>query len=189
MADPGTMALILGIGFMAVGQIRQGQVAKAQGKFAEKVAQANNMALQRQAEAEKEAARIDEERESRKGKIFMALQRATAGKSNIGLAGATLNVLADTAFQFSLNRNLILRRGLLRSRELRQRGAIELAQGSFAKSVGKQAYRTSILSAAGTVAMGVYQSGAFAKAPTGSGITSSTTGQFSSSYYTTPQPL
>ena len=80
-----------------------------------------------------------------------------------------MSVLADTAFQFFLDRNLTLRRGLIRSRELRAvadleifkgkvlgrqelfRGQLSLAQGQFAFTLGREAKRLSYIKAGGTI--------------------------------------
>ena len=105
----------------------------------------------RQAKAEQDAAAIDESRIARQEKIAKARQRAALGKTGGGLAGATLSLLADTAAQFSLDRNLTLRRGLIRSRELRARGGIIASQGAFAATIGKQAKKASFIKAAGSV--------------------------------------
>ena len=159
------MSVLVGVGLLAAGQIQQGRIAAAQGRFQkeiglrnQQIALANQRALERQAKAEQEAASLEESRIARREKIVKAAQRAIVGKSGVGLAGATLSVLADTAFQFSLERNLALRAGLLRARELTFRGGIfkfqgELAaaRGRFASSFGAAQKRASFISAAGSV--------------------------------------
>jgi hypothetical protein len=178
-----SLLLVAGGALKAYGYIKEDQIVEAQGKFAKQVgarnlqvaranqrnieaaAKADQEAYERQAKAEMDAAEIEEKRVARKEKLVKAAQRAVVGKSGIGLAGATLNVLADTAFQFSLDRNLILRRGLIRSRELlyagemalfrgrvlgRQelfRGQLSYAQGKWASTLGKQAKQLSYIKA------------------------------------------
>ncbi len=144
-------AIIAGGGFQAFAAIKEGQIAETQGKFEKQIALRNQQALERQAKAEIEASQIEESRVARREKIIKATQRATLAKSGVGLAGATLSVLAETAFQFSLERNLILRRGLIRGRELRERGRIIAAQGRFARTVGRQARRFSFIKAGGSI--------------------------------------
>ncbi len=146
-----TAAIIGGGILQAFSQLKQGQIAEAQGKFQKQIAVRNKQALERQAKAERDAAAIEESRISRREKIVKATQRAAFAKSGGDLAGASLNVLADTAFQFSLDRNLTLRRGLFRSRELTARGGIFSAQGAFASTLGKQAKRASFIKAGSTV--------------------------------------
>lgn len=144
-------AIIAGGVLQGVSQIQEGRIAEAQGKFTKDIALRNQQALERQATAEREAAGIEESRIARQEKIVKARQRATVAKSGIGLAGATLSVLADTAFQFSMDRNLVLRRGLIRSRELIQRGRILAAQGRFARTLGTQTKRLSFIKAGGSI--------------------------------------
>ncbi len=150
-------AIIAGGALTAFAAIKEGQIAEAQGKFAKQIALRNQQALERQAKAETEASKIEEARVSRKEKIVKAAQRAIIGKSGVGLAGATLSLLAETAFQFSMERNLILRRGLIRGRELIERGRIIAAQGRFAKTVGTQAKRLSFIGAGGSILSSVGQ--------------------------------
>lgn len=168
----GTVALVLaGTTLIAGSQIQQGRIAKAQGDFARKIGERNQQALNRQAEAERKAAAIEEQRISRKGKIFEAAQRAIAGKSGGQIAGASLSVLADTAKQFALDRSLALRRGFIRSQELRQRGRIVAAGGRFAQSVGRTQRNAAFLSAGGSI---LATAGTLGRAPTPSGSPAST---------------
>ena len=143
--------LTVGVGFGVAGTIQQGRIAKAQGSFQEKMALRNQQALERQGRAEQAAAQLEERRVARREKIVKAAQRATVGKSGIGLAGATLSVLADTAFQFSLERNLVLRRGLLAKQGLFKRGAITAAGGRFAKTTGLAESRASFVKAGASI--------------------------------------
>ena len=162
-------AIIAGGAMQSYGQIKQGQMAEAQGKFTKAVAMRNQQALNRQAKAEMEAARSEESRISRKEKIAKASQRASSAKSGFSLAGASLEVLTDTAYQFSLDKNLALRRGVFRSQELIERGELVMAQGRWARTQGKQAKKMAYLSAGGTMLMSAGMAKAFTPAPTGTG--------------------
>jgi hypothetical protein len=152
-------ALIIGAGMMAASTIQEGIIAEAQGKFAQKIGIQNQLALERQAKAEREAASIEETRVARKEKIISARQRARMGKTGVGLAGASLEFLADTAFQFSMERNLILRRGLIRGQELRWMGRMEYAKGKWAKRLGTQAKRLSYVKAGASILGSAGQAG------------------------------
>lgn len=146
----------LAVGILgAIAAVKQGKIAEAQGEFAKDMAVRNQQALERQAKSEREAAAIEESRIARKEKITKARQRAVVGKSGVGLAGATLSVLTDTAAQFSIGRNLALRRGLIRSRELRERGEIQLARGRFAFTLGREAKKLSFVKAGASILGGV----------------------------------
>lgn len=145
----------------AAGIIQEGRIAKAQGSFEKKIALRNQQELERQADAEIAASKIESARISRRGKIAEAAQIAAVGKLGVGLAGSTLSVLADTAAQFFIERNLVLRSGLFRARSLRQRGSIIAAQGRFAKTLGTQAQRLSFAKAGGSILSSAGSSGAF----------------------------
>jgi len=156
----GAVLLMAGAGLMAAGQLKQGRIAEAEGQFAKKIAIRNQQALERQAKAERGAASIEADRASRQEKIVMGAQRAQAGKSGGQIAGSSLDFLADTARQFSIQRNLILRGGLIRGQELREQGQIVKAKGRWAATLGKQAKQLSYIKATGTI-LGGAQSGQF----------------------------
>ena len=140
-------AILIAGGLTAASQIQEGRIAKAQGSFANKIARRNQEALNRQAKAEEAASRLEERRIARKQKIFQARQLARIGKGGAGLVDATLAALVDTAMQFSIERNLALRRGVFRAGALRERGVIIAAQGRWAKTLGRQAQRLSYVKA------------------------------------------
>jgi hypothetical protein len=147
----------------ALGQVKQGQIAAAQGDFEKEIAAKNQQALERQAVAEQEASKVEEGRIARRSRLVQARLAVGQAKSGLGLAGATVDALADAAFQFSFDRNLTLRRGLIKSRELKQRGRIIAAQGRFAKTIGRQKRTAFFMAAAGS-----------ALSPLGGGSTPST---------------
>jgi len=140
-----------GAGLQAYSTIQEGRLAEQQGKFYEELSERNQQALNRQAKAEMEAAQLEQERAARKQKIFQASQIAAAGKSGISLAGASLNALTDTAYQFSMERNLILRSGLFRSQQLQQQGRMEYSKGKWSAYLGRQAKRLSYMKAGATI--------------------------------------
>lgn len=175
-ADPFTLMLLAGGGMKAAAAIQEGRIAKAQGDFAEKIGQRNQQALERQTKAEKEAAAIEESRIARQEKIVKARQRAAIGKSGVGLAGATLSVLIDTAYQFFMERNLALRRGMIRGRELRERGHIVAAQGKWANIMGTQAKRLSYFKAGGSILGAAGMAGFLSPATAGTAGSASTFG-------------
>ena len=180
MADPVTLAILISGSLKAASQIQEGRIAKAQGSFANKIALRNQESLERQAKAERAASRVEEARISRREKIFKGRQRARIGKQATGLAGATLAALVDTAVQFSIERNLALRRGLVRGRELKRRGVIIAAQGRWAKTLGTQAKRLSYIKATGSILGSVAMASQFGTATsTGTAGTFGTTPAFS----------
>jgi len=149
--DPISLLVLTGGGLQAAASIQEGKIAAAQGSFSKKIALRNEESLRRQGRAELEASKVEEERIARKEKIFKASQRAAVGKQGTGLAGASLAVLTDTAAQFSMDRNLALRRGILRKGQLYEQGAITAAQGRWAKTLGNQAKRLSYIKAGASI--------------------------------------
>lgn len=160
--------LAVGGGLMAYGQVRQGQLAEAEGKAQKKIADFNAEQLDRQAKSRQQAAAIEEQRVSRQSKMFMGKQRAEFAKSGLTMEGSALEVLSDTAYQFSMDRNLTLRQGLLDADYMRSQGAIQRVQGKWAREYGKQQKTSSYLSAAGTAMMTAYTAGQ-AMSATGAG--------------------
>jgi phage I-like protein len=151
-------ALLIAGGALAVsGQIKQGQIAESQGRLQEKISQRNQQALERQATAEKEASKLEERRIARRARLVQARLEVGQAKTGISPAGATIDALADAAFQFSLDRNLTLRSGLIRARELQSKGRLLAAEGKFAKKIGKQQKRAMFMQAFGTGLMGASQ--------------------------------
>ena len=161
MADPITIAILAGGGLIAGSQVQEGRIAKAQGSFANKIALRNQQALEKQAKAEMEASRLEERRIARKQKFLEARQIASMGKSGIGLAGASLEDLTDTAFQFSLDRNLTLRTGMIRAGQLRERGKIMAAEGKWSKAMGRQTQRLSYVKAGATILSSIALAGQY----------------------------
>lgn len=139
----------MGAFLTALGSVKEGQIAAAQGDLDKEIALRNQKALDRQAKAEVEASKIEESRISRKGKATVAAAVAQVGKTGGQLKNASLSALTDIVAQFSIDRNLTLRRGLIKSRELKQRGGIIAAQGRFAKTVGRQRRTAAFLKASG----------------------------------------
>ena len=143
--------LIVGAIVSAGAAVQQGMIAKKQGQFADKVSKRNQEALERQADAERKAAKFDEGRIARRQKLIEASQIAAGAKSGVALSNSSISVLSDTAFQFSLDRNLRLRQGLVKGQELKDRGNIIRAEGKFAKSVGKAKQTASFIQAGGSI--------------------------------------
>lgn len=171
MADPVTLLILAGGGLQAASQIQEGRIAKAQGSFANKIALRNQESLNRQAKAEEAASRLEEERIAKRQKIFQGKQLARIGKQGTGLAGATLAALVDTATQFSIERNLALRRGVFRAGALRERGTIIAAQGRWAKTLGKQAQRLSYIKAGASIGTAFATTSLLGQAGTGASTT------------------
>ena len=164
-----TGALIVGAGITAAGQIQQGRVAKAQGKATEKIQRYNAELAEREGKARMEASKLEERRVARQEKMFRGEQRARFAKAGISISeGTPIDVLADTAAQFAIDRNLTLRQGLTGQQQAKGQTAIFSAQGQQAKAIGRANQRLSYFNVAGTTLMAA---GAIDSAP-GNGGTS-----------------
>lgn len=145
----------------ALGTIQEGRAAEAQGKAQKRIAEINARNLEVQADAEKTAARLEEERVSRQQKATEGKQKTAFRKSGTTLEGTPTDLLADQAFQFELERNLVLRQGLVRAVQRRIEADIMRARGKQASAFGKFAKRNSILKASiklGGAALGSFPS-------------------------------
>ncbi len=176
MADPVTLFILASGGLSAASSIQGGRIAKAQGSFENKIALRNQEALLRQAKAEKSASDLEERRIAKRQKIDEARNLATLGKQGSGLGDATLAALVENASQFSIDRNLALRRGVFRAGALRQRGEIIASQGRWAKTLGKQAQRLSYVKAGGSLLAAAGAASAVGSAGTGSTVVSNNAG-------------
>ena len=155
-----TALLVVGGGLMAASQIQQGRLAKAQGSAQNKIAQYNAEQLERQAQARMEAAHLQDDRVARQARLFKGAQRASIGKSGLSLSeGSPLDLQADTAYQFALDRAFTLRSGLLDSKSLKAQGTIQGVEGKWAKSYGAASARNSYMQAAGTILGTAYMAG------------------------------
>ena len=150
------VAILFGAGLTAASVIQQGRIASAQGKAQDKIADFNAKQAKREAQARLDAAHIEADRIARKGRFVMAANRAVAAKSGISIAESpsTIEVLADTAFQFHLDRNLTLMQGMKDYVSLNAQSSLLRAEGAYAKSEGKSAYRMSFLTAGGALLSG-----------------------------------
>jgi hypothetical protein len=148
------LLLLTGAGIGAASTIQQGRIAEAQGKTTQRVNEYNAKQLDRQAKAKMDAAKINAERISKKENITQATNLARAAKSGISLgeSKSTVEVLADTAFQFHLDRNFTLMQGLSDQLSLENQASLLRAEGAFAKDMGKQAKRLSYVQAGGELA-------------------------------------
>lgn len=150
MADPFTIAAI---SLTAASAYQGAQVAKAQGKSDERIAEYNAQLAERHAKARLEASKIESSRLSRQQRIFEASNRARAAKSGISLSESpsAIEVLADTAYQFHLDRNLILNQGMQDYIQGQNQASLLRAEGAFAREQGQAQAFGSYLSGAGGV--------------------------------------
>ena len=95
---------------------------------------------------------LEDSRISRQARMFKGKQTAAFAKSGLLIAGgSSLEILADTAYQFAMDRALNLRSGLLESQYLVGQANIQTAQGKWAERYGREQKRTAYINAAGTI--------------------------------------
>jgi hypothetical protein len=164
--------------------IQQGIVAKAQGNAQDKMAKYNAKLAERQGKARLDAAKMQSERMSRQQRITEATNAALGAKSGISLSESksSIEVLADTAFQFHMDRNLILNQGMQDYIQAQNQASLLRAEGAFAKKMGKQAYTSGMVLGAVQLGGAAFMAGsAFGGAGAGAGTASSAGGSTTAS--------
>ena len=179
--DP-VILLVAGAVTSGVAGVQQARVTRAQGKVQQQVAEYNAKQVQRQGEARMDAAKIQSERISRQEKMVEAANIARAGKSGISLAESksTVEVLADAAYQFHLDRNFTLQQGMADYLQANQQASLLRAEGAFQKRVMRQQGTLQIIGAIGGGAATAGMAGMKSTVP---GSTSASTPQYSLSQY------
>ena len=150
--DPFSIALIVGGGFMAAGQIQAGQEAKAQAEREADIAAQNAKLKEAEAKAEQEAAAAAAEQFGKEADELTARQQVLYAKGGVEPSkGSSLTTIVKTAKDLEDDRLAILREGMISSAQRRAEANIYRMRGSAARSRGKSALRGSRLSAAGTI--------------------------------------
>jgi len=169
------LLIAAGTGLQAYGQITEGRMAYAEGKLKQGIHEYNMLALSREADSRREAAAMEEERIRREQDLAMGEKIAAAGAGGIvGTEGSSLDVLADTAYQFAMDRSLTLKRGLYESERLKGQAGIERVKGKWAYQYGKSLRTSAYLKAAGTILSGSFL--ASQAMPAGGGASDAATG-------------
>ena len=129
-------------------------MADAQGRASNDIAKYNAANLERQAASRLDAARLEDTRQIRRSNMALGAQIAQGGASG---TVSDVDVLADTAFQFAMDRNLMLRQGLVQSQELLGQAGMLRAQGEYASKVGKSKRNFSYAKAGASILAGGYE--------------------------------
>ncbi|HOL31793.1 MAG TPA: hypothetical protein PK052_07395 [Anaerohalosphaeraceae bacterium] len=154
--------------------VAQGLAAQAQGRANQRIAEYNAAMAERQGKAQMEAARLNSERLARQQRLAMGQNIAAAAKSGISLSGSVLDVLADTAYQYQLDRNLILTQGLNDYQTGSQRASLLRSEGKFSAAQGRSNALWAYLNGVSSVALGLASLRSMNSAA--SAMTTSTTG-------------
>lgn len=146
------VALIASAAATGFGLIQEGQIARAQGKAERQVADFNARQMEIEAQSRMESARLEEQRLARQRRAALGQAKAAYGKSGVAIEeGSPIEVLADMAYQFDIDRNLTLRSGMLERSHLRSQAALQRWQGQWAEKRGKQARTASFIQAGGSL--------------------------------------
>ena len=147
--DPVTIAIVAGL--QAASQIQEGRAAEAEGEARQDLANLQAEQLQREAKTRQQAAGLEEERVAKREKIHKAEQRVAFAKTGISISeSSSLGFIVDAAGEFTRERALTLRGGLLQSEALKFQAGLTIAEGKLAKQIGRQQKRASFVKAAGT---------------------------------------
>ena len=147
-----TAALLIGgTALLAGGQIQEGRLYEAEGKAKKGIADYNAEQLERQAASRLQAGELEDVRQARKARIALGSQIARGGKSGVV---SDVDALADTAFQFAMDRNLMMRQSLLQSQQLLGQAGMQRAQGRYARDLGKSQRNQQFMKAGGSLLMG-----------------------------------
>ncbi|MHC5062295.1 MAG: hypothetical protein ACYTFK_14660 [Planctomycetota bacterium] len=178
--------ILAGGGLAAASTIQQGRIAEAQGEAQDEIKRYQAEQVRRQGEARLSAAKIEATRVSRKERIVSAMNIARSAKSGISLSESpsTIEAMADVAYQFHLDRNLITQGGMQDFLSAEGQSSLLRAEGAFAKEQGKAAKRLSYLTAASQMMMA---GGAAGAASTPAPQSTGTPTTFSSGAQTTGQ--
>lgn len=176
------IALIaVGTGISAYSAYQQGQAAKSNAEYQNRIAQYNAqvakqqadydaMMQQRQAEEAKLKAGYEAKLHEKRGEELQARQRALYGKSGVLFRGSPLAVIESTAMELEMDKQMILREGRMAyesgmygARARKQFGEMEAdilrMQGSATLRRGRYAARGATLSSIGTLLTGAGQAG------------------------------
>ena len=135
----------IGSTIAAYGQLRQGQYAKAAGKY-------NAAVAEREGEAAAQKAEYEAEASARKFKILMGKQRASYAKAGVDIAsGSPLLMLAAQAEEAEREREAILYGGDIAQRGAQGQATMSRFQGRQAAIAGKLAAGSTFLTGLGNV--------------------------------------
>ena len=140
MAGPAVIPLIIAsTAFTAFSQYRQAQGQEA-------IAEYNAKVSEQEANARERAAGVEAEQFRKEGKALQATQRVQFGRSGVLAAtGAPLNLMAETAKELELDRQMILAGGAAEASRFRSQAVGQRMQGEAAMSAGRGAALGSVL--------------------------------------------
>jgi len=133
---------------------QQGVTAKRQAASQAAWNEYNASIARREAEAERKASAFEAQQFRRKGKMLSARQRSLIGASGVELEGSPLLVMEDTAAQLALQEGNIRQGGIRRQMAYQSQSILDMYAASAARSRGRSAYQSSVLSAGSSLLSG-----------------------------------
>ncbi len=119
MADPATIALVVGATASVAGGISAMQQGKAQAK-----------ALGQQAERQKEAGELEAARKRREARFLQGAQAARFAKAGVDITGTPLQVMEETAKQQELDAMLLRFGGDIAATRTKSEGELAKRRGT-----------------------------------------------------------
>ena len=158
--DPITLLIIAGVAVSTVGIVQQGKAAEAQGKSEADILAFNAAQKEKDAEAEREAARKAGIKFEREGERLLGTQRVQLARGGVlATEGTPALLLEETAQELEEERIEILKGGFARA-EFRESEAFGLRfQGASARARGRNLKRGSQYAAGGTLLTGLGAAG------------------------------
>lgn len=154
--DPATIAIV-GSSLMAYGYVREGQIARAEGKVQRDLAEYNAAQKERQAASTMAAARLEDERLVRKQKMFKGRKTVQIGKSGFALDDVSgIETMANDVYDMAFDRSMAFRGALIQGINLRQGATIDRIRGKWLEKYGKYQRNVSYAKAGASILSGMY---------------------------------
>jgi hypothetical protein len=148
-------AAITSAGVQAYGQYQQGKAAESQAKSQQAILEYNARQQQEQAEAEREAARLEAEKFKKEGQRLLGTQQVSYAKGGVlTTEGTPWEVMTQTEAELKADEIEIRKQGFLKARYLESQAHGMRLEGQAVRRKGKNIRRGSTLAAGGTLLTG-----------------------------------
>lgn len=155
MSDPFTIALLLGTGVAAAGQIQAGRHARAEAKSAQSIANYNAAVQEQEAKAIEQKSRFEQIRQAKAAERIKGRLRAELAASGARTdVGTPLLLAEEQAAELELESYLIGYEARTGARRARTQAEIDIAQGKIYKERARQAMPAAYTKAGKTLLTG-----------------------------------
>ena len=156
LAKTAVVSSIAGTAVATYGAVQQGKAADAAARSEQDILNYNAQLKEKEAEAEREAARVEAEQFQKEGRRLLASQKVKYARGGLlTTEGTPALVLEETAQELEFDRMQILKSGFLRASYRESEGYGMRYEGEAARARGKNLKRGSQLQAAGTLLGGM----------------------------------